>query len=274
MKASKPEHFLAAIHQATVEAITLQQAGKDLNLSTLATNWYPEIQELIARTKVEVSPGKAQPMLTYPTENTKGTIIGWFLKRQRQELQKQAGSVSADADGIDDVSKTSEAELKESDMLDANETMSTTANAAEDQFNHAADLEEAAVVEDEKLAGRQGGEFETQHHPDQHSPGPTRLGFFYEGVEAPALDADQSYLDMKLNFKDELTYFVSIPFLLNLLYALNFDLVISPYHAIDRTSRPGSCPGPGQDTSLNLHLSAGSYKAETQELGRDACYEK
>jgi hypothetical protein len=248
LKASKPEHFRAAIHQATVEVITLQKASKDLNLITFAQDWYPEIQALIARTTVEVRPGKARPKLAYPTENTRGIILGWLLKRQREQLQMQAKSIAADAEGVDNTSKLSEADVDEvieaSDVLDANETMGATADTAEDHVYNAAEVEQAIFAEDEKLAERQRREFEVQHGRDHDSQRTVLPNFFYEGVESPALGADQSYLDMKLNFKDEMTYFVGIP-ASKTAFILTLDPAVSPYHKIDRTSHTGSRAGQG-----------------------------
>lgn len=211
---SRPEHFLAAIHQATVEIITLQQAGKDLNLSRLATSWYPEIQELIARTKVQILPGEARPKLTYPTEETKGILVGLFLKKQREQLQKEAESIAAGDEAANDPSKVSGVDLHEfheaSDGLSENETVGTTANIREDAMYDAAEVEQSIVAEDEKLAERQRREFEV-HGRDQEHRRTIPLAFFYEGIDAPALGANQPYLDLKLNFNDELTYFVGIP---------------------------------------------------------------
>src|SRR5947207_117119 len=101
-----------------VEIITLQQAGKDLNLSTLAkTLWYPEIQELLARTQIEIRPGKISPELTYPTENTKGIIIGWFLKIQRD--MKEAEAIATDLNDSSTISSANEGEADSvSEILD------------------------------------------------------------------------------------------------------------------------------------------------------------
>lgn len=212
---SRPEHFLAAIHQAAVEIITLRQAGKDLNLSRLATSWYPEIQELIARTKVQILPGEARPKLTYPTEETKGILVGLFLKKQREQLQKEAESIAAGDEAVNDPSKVSGVDLHEfyeaSDGLSENETVGTTVNIREDAMYDAAEVEQSIVAEDEKLAERQRREFEVQHGRDQEHRRTIPLAFFYEGIDAPALGANQPYLDLKLNFNDELTYFVGIP---------------------------------------------------------------
>jgi hypothetical protein len=212
---SRPEHFLAAIHQATVEIITLQQAGKDLNLSTFATSWYPEIQELIAQTKVEILPGEALPKLAYPTEETKGIIIGWFLKKQREQLRKEAESIAAGDEAVNDPSKVSGVDVHKFDgAFDRwyeNETVNMTADAGEDDIYDAVEGEQSIFAEDEKLAERQRREFEVQHGRDQEHRRTIPLAFFYEGIEAPALGATQPYLDLELNFNEELAYFVGIP---------------------------------------------------------------
>jgi hypothetical protein len=273
---SHPTHFRAAIHQATVEIITLQQAGKDLNLSTLATSWHPEIQELIAQTKVEIPLGKDRPKLTYPTEKTKGIIIGWFLKAHREKLRKEAESIGTGAEAINVTSKIPEADAEEVDEAldtwDENETMSTTAAIADDIYD-TAEVEQSIFAEDEKLAERQRREFEVQHGRDQKSGRTVTPVFFYEAVEDPALGAGQPYLDVKLNFKDELTYFVRIP-AFAAFCMLTLDLAISPYHTVDGTSHSGSRFGEGEDAAINPHLSiAASSAAQAQESSGDAGYE-
>jgi len=195
-----------------VEIITLQQAGKDLNLSTLAkTLWYPEIQELLAQTQIEIHPGKVSPKLTYPTENTKGIIIGWFLKIQR-DIQKEAEAIATDLNDSSTISEANEGEADPaSEILEADGTISNTAKTSEDPVYDAAEIEQAIVAEDEKLAERQRHEFGVQYSHDNKFEFTDTLLPFYEGVKAPALDTNQTYLDMKLDFKDELTYFVGIP---------------------------------------------------------------
>jgi hypothetical protein len=232
LKATKPEHFLAAIHQAIVEIITLQQARKDLNLSTLAKGWYPEIQELIAQTTVEIGPGKAPPKLKYPTENTRGIITGWFLKQQREQLWKDAESIAADAEEVGEAA----------DMLDENKYISTIAATADKHVHNAAEMDEAIVAEDEKLAERQRRDFEVQHGRHQDSARTTAPAVFYEGVEAPAFGANQPFLDMKLDFKEEQTYFVSIPSS-KAFCILTLCPAVPPHHTIDGTSHTGSGAG-------------------------------
>jgi len=228
-----------------VEIITLQQAGKDLKLSTLAkTLWYPEIQELLARTQIEISPGKTSPKLTYPTENTKGIIIGWFLKIQR-DIQKKAEAIATDLNDSSTISEANEGEADPaSEILDADGTISNTAKTAEDSAYDAAEIEQTIVAEDEKLAERQRREFEVQYGHDNKFEFTDTLLPFYEGVEAPALHTNQTYLDMKLDFKDELTYFVGIP-AFETCCLLTLGLAIPPYHAVDRISHSRSCSGQG-----------------------------
>jgi hypothetical protein len=228
-----------------VEIITLQQAGKDLNLSTLAkTLWYPEIQELLAQTQIEIHPGEISPKLTYPTENTKGIIIGWFLKIRR-DIQKEAEAISTD---LNDSSTIPEANKGEADpaseILDANGTISNTAKTSEDSVYDAAEIEQAIVAEDEKLAERQRHEFGVQYGHDNKFEFTDTLLPFYEGVKAPALDTNQTYLDMKLDFKDELTYFVGIP-TSETCYLLTLGPAIPPYHTVDRISHTRSCSSQG-----------------------------
>jgi hypothetical protein len=136
-----------------VEIITLQQAGKDLKLSILAkTLWYPEIQELLARTEIEIRPGKIPPKLTYPTENTKGIIVGWFLKIQR-DVQKEAEAIAADLNDSSTISEANEGGADQaSEILDADGTISNTAKTSEDYVYDAAEIEQAIVADDEKLA--------------------------------------------------------------------------------------------------------------------------
>ena len=124
-----------------VEIITLQQAGKDLNLSTLAkTLWYPEIQELLARTQIEIRPGKISPKLIYPTENTKGIIIGWFLKIQR-DIQKEAEAIATDLNDSSTISEANEGEADPaSEILDADGTTSNTTKTSEDSVYDAAEI--------------------------------------------------------------------------------------------------------------------------------------
>ena len=228
-----------------VEIITLQQAGKDLNLSTLAkTLWYPEIQELLARTQIEIRPGKISPKLIYPTENTKGIIIGWFLKIQR-DIQKEAEAIATDLNDSSTISEASEGEADPaSEILDADGTISNTAKTSEDSVYDAAEIEQAIVAEDEKLAERQRREFEVQYGHDNKFEFTDTLLPFYEGVEAPALDTNQTYLDMKLDFKDELTYFVGIP-ASETCCLLTLGPAIPPYHTVDRISHTRSCSGQG-----------------------------
>ena len=228
-----------------VEIITLQQAGKDLNLSTLAkTLWYPEIQELLARTQIETCPGKISPKLIYPTENTKGIIIGWFLKIQR-DIQKEAEAIATDLNDSSTISEANEGEADPaSEILEADGTISNTAKTSEDSVYDAAEIEQAIVAEDEKLAERQRREFEVQYGHDNKFEFTDTLLPFYEGVEAPALDTNQSYLDMKLDFKDELTYFVGIP-ASETCCLLTLDPAIPPYHTVDRISHTRSCSGQG-----------------------------
>jgi hypothetical protein len=228
-----------------VEIITLQQAGKDLNLSTLAkTLWYPEIQELLAQTQIEIHPGEISPKLTYPTENTKGIIIGWFLKIRR-DIQKEAEAISTD---LNDSSTIPEANKGEADpaseILDANGTISNTAKTSEDSVYDAAEIEQAIVAEDEKLAERQRHEFGVQYGHDNKFEFTDTLLPFYEGVKAPALDTNQTYLDMKLDFKDELTYFVGIP-TSETCCLLTLGPAIPPYHTVDRISHTRSCSSQG-----------------------------
>src|SRR3984885_117502 len=194
-----------------VEIITLQQAGKDLNLSTLSKPlWYPEIQELLSRTQIEICPGKIPPRLTYPTENTKGIIIGWFLKIQR-DVQKEAEAIATDPNDLSAMPEANEEEADQaSQILDADVTVSNMAKSSDSVYD-AAEIEQAIVAKDEKLAERQRREFEVQHGHDKKFEFTDTLLPFYEGVEAPALDTDQTFLDMKLDFKDKLTYFVGIP---------------------------------------------------------------
>jgi hypothetical protein len=213
-----------------IEIITLQQAGKDLNLSTLAKPlWYPEIQELLSRTQIEIRPGNISPKLTYPTENTKGIIIGWFLKIQR-DVQKEAEANEEEAD-------------QASQILDADVTVRNMAKSSDSVYD-AAEIEQAIVAEDEKLAERQRREFEVQHGHDNKFEFTDMLLPFYEGVEAPALDTDQTFLDMKLDFKDELTYFVGIP-ASETCSLLTLNPAIPPYYTIDRISHTRSCSGKG-----------------------------
>jgi hypothetical protein len=228
-----------------VEIITLQQAGKDLNLSTLGkTLWYPEIQELLARTQIEIRPGKISPELTYPTENTKGIIIGWFLKIQR-DIQKEAEAIATDLSDSSTISEANEGEADpESEILDANGTISNTTKTSEDSVYDAAEIEQAIVAEDEKLAERQRREFEVQYGHDNKFEFTDTLLPFYEGVEAPALDTNQTYLDMKLDFKDELTYFVGIP-VSETCCLLTRGPAIPPYHTVNRISHTRSCSGQG-----------------------------
>jgi len=192
----------------------LQQAGKDLNLSTLATSWYPEIQELIARTKVQVLPGEARPKLTYPTEETKGIIIGWFLKKKREKLRKETESIGVGDETVDDPSEVLGAaphEFHEApDRSDEHETVDVTADTGGTDIYNAAEVEESIVAEDEKLAERQRREFEARHDRDREHRHTIPLALFYEGIESPALGATQSFLDLKLNFNDELTCFVGV----------------------------------------------------------------
>jgi hypothetical protein len=228
-----------------VEIITLQQAGKDLNLSTLAKMlWYPEIQELLARTQIEIRPGKISPKLIYPTENTKGIIIGWFLKIQR-DIQKEAEAIATDLNDSSTVSEANEGEADPaSEILDADGTISNTAKTSEDSIYDAAKIEQAIVAKDEKLAERQRREFEVQYGRDNKFEFTDTLLPFYEGVEAPALDTNQTYLDTKLDFKDELTYFVSIP-ASETCCLLTLGPAIPPYHTVDRISHSRSCSGQG-----------------------------
>jgi hypothetical protein len=192
----------------------LQQAGKDLNLSTLATSWYPEIQELIARTKVQVLPGEARPKLTYPTEETKGIITGSFLKKQREKLRKEAESIAVGDEAVNDPSEVlgiAPHEFHEApDGLDEHEIVGVTADTGENDIYDAAKVEESIVAEDEKLAERQRREFEVRHDLDQKHRQTIPLALFYEGIESPALGETRSFLDLKLNFNDELTYFVGV----------------------------------------------------------------
>lgn len=226
-----------------VEIITLQQAGKDLNLSTLAkTLWYPEIQELLARTQIEIRPGKISPKLTYPTENTKGIIIGWFLKIQR-DIQKEAEAIATDLNDLSTISEAKEGEADPaSEILDADGTISNTAKTSEDSVYDAAEIEQAIVAEDEKLAERQRREFEVQYGHDNKFEFTDTLLPFYEGVEAPALDTNHTYLDMKLDFKHELTYFVGIP-ASETCCLLTLGPAIPAYHTVDRISHTRSCSG-------------------------------
>lgn len=227
-----------------VEIITLQQAGKDLNLSTLAKPlWYPEIQELLSQTQIEICPGKIPPKLTYPTENTKGIIIGWFLKIQR-DVQKEAEAIATDLNDLSAISEANEGEADQaSQILDADVTVSNMAKSSDSVYD-AAEIEQAIVAEDEKLAERQRREFEVQHGHDNKFEFTDMLFPFYEGVEAPALDTDQTFLDMKLDFKDELTYFVGIP-ASETCSLLTLNLAIPPYYTIDRISHTRSCSGQG-----------------------------
>jgi hypothetical protein len=227
------------------EIITLQQAGKDLNLSTLAkTLWYPEIQELLAQTQIEIHPGKISPKLTYPTENTKGIIIGWFLKIQR-DIQKEAEAIATDLNDSSTISEANEGEADPaSEILEADGTISNTAKTSEDSVYDAAEIEQAIVAEDEKLAERQRHEFGVQYGHDNKFEFTDTLLPFYEGVKAPALDTNQTYLDMKLDFKDELTYFVGIP-TSETCCLLTLGPAIPPYHTVDRISHTRSCSSQG-----------------------------
>ena len=83
---------------------------------------------------------------------------------------------------------------------------------------------------------------------------------FYEGVEAPALDTNQTFLDMKLDFKDELTYFVGIP-ASETRSPLTPSPAITPYHTVDRISHTRSCSGQGSNAAIDLHLSVGGHQA-------------
>jgi hypothetical protein len=96
--------------------------------------------------------------------------------------------------------------------LDDNKTVSTTAATADKHVHNAAEVDQDIGTEDEKLAEGQRREFEVQHGRDQDSGRTTALAFFYEGVEAPAFGANQPYLDIKLDFREEQTYFVGYPF--------------------------------------------------------------
>lgn len=227
-----------------VETITLQQAGKDLNLSTLAKAlWYPEIQELLSRTQIEIHPGKIPPKLTYPTENTKGIIIGWFLKIQR-DVQKEAEAVGTDLNDLSAISEANKGEADQaSEILDADGTVSNTAETSDSVYD-AVEIEQTIVAEDEKLAEQQRREFEVQHGHDNRFEFTDTLLPFYEGVEAPALDTNQTFLDMKLDFKDELTYFVGIP-ASETRSPLTPSPAITPYHTVDRISHTRSCSGQG-----------------------------
>ena len=235
---------MAAIHQATVEIITLQQADKDLKLSTLTRgDWFPEITDLISRTKIHLHAGTGHAELTYPTLNTKGIILGWFLKLQRKELQESAESVFMDPEDVDDVSEIPESqppnpeEVDESYVSEAIDATSTNAHPAKADVYDAAKVEQEIDAEDEKLFERQRREFEVQHGRDEQS----RLtGWeFYEGVGAPVSGINQSFLDMKLNLKTELAYLVRNP-PFETPCILTFDPAISPYLPIDRTPHTGS----------------------------------
>jgi hypothetical protein len=223
-----------------VEIITLQQAGKDLNLSTLAKPlWYPEIQELLARTQIEIRPGNIPPKLTYPTESTQGIILGWFLKIQR-DVQKEAEAIATDPNGASAISNANEGEANQGpEIWDDDGTVGNAAKT-EGSVYDAAEVEQAIVAEDERLAERQRREVEVQHSHDNKFELTDTLLPFYEGVEAPASDADQNYLDMKLDFKDELTYFVGIP-TLETCCLLTLDPAIPPYHTVDGISHTRSC---------------------------------
>ena len=231
LKASRPEHFLAAIHQAVVEIVTLQQAGKDLKLSTLAFgDWHSEVKELLSQTKIEILAGKAHPEFTYPTGNTKGIILGWFLKTQRDRLQREARPAFVNNGDVEDSSEIKEIsaadtgeiedaahipEAKEVDVgshsSEADDTISSTADSMGDYIYDAAEVEKDIVAEDEKLAERQRREFEVQHGRDQQLKDTENWTPFYEGIDAPALGGRQQFLDLKLDFKTELTYFVRTP---------------------------------------------------------------
>ena len=207
----------------------MQQAGKDLELSTLPSgNWYPEIKELLSQTKIEILGGKAHPKFTYPTENTKGIILGWFLKLQRDRLQREARPAPVNNEDVDDSSETQKigaadtveiddaAHIPEAEEVDvgshtseADDTICTTADSTGAYIYDAAKVEKDIVAEDEKLAERQRHEFEVQHGRDQQPKVTESWTPFYEGVDAPALGGRQQFLDLKLNFKTELTYFVS-----------------------------------------------------------------
>jgi hypothetical protein len=227
-----------------VEIITLQQAGKDLNLSTLSKPlWYPEIQELLSRTQIEIRPGKIPPRLTYPTENTKGIIIGWFLKIQR-DVQKEAEAIATDLNDLSAISEANEGEADQaSQILNADGTVSNIGKTSDSVYD-ATETEQAIVAEDEKLAERQRREFEVQHGRDNEFEFTDALLPFYEGVEAPALDTDQTFLDMKLDFKDKLTYFVGIP-ASKTCSLLTLDPAVPPYYTVDRISHTRSCSGQG-----------------------------
>ena len=159
-------------------------------------------------------------------------------------------SFAADAEEVDEVS----------DMSEADETIGNTASATKDYDYDAAEVEQGIVAEDEKLSERQRREFAVQHGLDQEVQGSAPLIPFYEGVEAPALGADQLFLDMKLNFKTDLTYFVGVP-VPETSCILTIDAAVPPDHTTDRVSRTGSRSGHGQDASIHLPPSIASYKA-------------
>lgn len=244
-----------------------------MSLSTLAKPWYPEIQDLIARTTVDILPGEASPKLIYPTEQTQGIIIGWYLKKQRDHLTKEVGSPAAGVEEPHTSSQMSEIDAQEvyevSDTWDKSRTMDRTAESMENDVYDAAEVERSVLAEDEKLAERLRREFEVQHGRDHEPRRPGPVTFFYEGLDSPALGLNQAYLDLKLNFKDELTYFVSIP-VSDAYSALTLSVAVPPHHKSDGTSYTRSHPRQDEDAAINLHLSvAGSFSAEAEESRRD-----